>query len=197
MEENIIIEKEYTIPYELFCKAYNSHLKKNVYPKSYIFIGIFLIIAVIYIIAAIKDPSNMLSYVLIFLCIGFAFREWYNPRKIRRNIVDTVKALGEPLYKIEVFEKWVDISTLSDEIVENSAEEQNISDADDSESTVEAEELPEKTRIPINSELSVHEYDEFFLLYAGKTMFYIVPKKDFNEYENEAMREINLRASSI
>ena len=202
MEEKIIVDKEYSIPYELFCDAYNSHLKKNVYPKSYLFMGIFLIIAVIYVIAAVKDPSNLFSYVLIFLCLGFAFREWYNPRKIRRNIVDTVKAMGEPVYKLEMTENFIYISTLGEENVENPAPETDKDSAeefpqDEVIDTDTYDDTPDRTSIEITSEVSVDEYDGYFLLYLGKASFYIIPKKDFSEYELEAVREINNKSLSI
>ncbi len=208
MEEKIIVDKEYSIPYELFCNAYNCHMKKNVYPKSYLFMGIFLVIAVVYIVAAFKDPSNLFSYVLIFLCLGFAFREWYNPRKIRRNIVDTVKAMGEPVYKFEMTENFIYISTLGEEVVENPAPEAETDSDDNSQQNEEFnqpevidtdtyDDTPEKTAIQLTSEVSADEYDEFFLLYIGKAAFYIIPKKDFSEYELEAVREINNKSLNI
>lgn len=210
MEEKIIVDKEYSIPYELFCNAYNCHMKKNVYPKSYLFMGIFIVIAVVYIIAAFKDPSNLFSYVLIFLCLGFAFREWYNPRKIRRNIVDTVKAMGEPVYKLEMTENFIYISTLGEENVENSDSAEELPEEDNSAEmpseefaqpevidTETYDDAPERTAIEITSEVSADEYDEFFLLYVGKSVFYIIPKKDFTEYEIEAVREINNKSLNI
>lgn len=187
MEENYRIKKEYTISYDLFRKAYHEFQKKNVYPKSYLFMGLFLAIGVVYIAAAVKDPSNRMSYVLVFLCFALAFREWYNPRKMRRNIVDTVRAIGELRYSLRIGDENVEFSTLPRDDVENSGE--GSEDAEE----YEKEELPESTVIPINGELSVQEYDEFFLLYHGKKSFYIIPKEGFTEYELETVREINLR----
>lgn len=184
MEENYKLEKEYTISYDLFRKAYREFQKKNVYPKSYLFMGLFLVIGVIYIAAAIEDPSSTLSYVLIFLCFALAFREWYNPRKMRRNIVDTVREMGELRYGLHIDDENVEFSTLPIDDVENSGDDEDN----------EPEELPEATVIPINGELSVQEYDEFFLLYQGKRNFYIIPKEGFTEYELETVRELNLRS---
>lgn len=184
MEENYKLEKDYVIPFDLFRDAYHEFQKKNVYPKSYLFMALFIIVAVIYIFAAVKDPSNNLTYVLIFLCLALAFREWYNPRKLRRNIVDTVREMGEVRYKLQIGDEWIDISTVQEEVVENSGE---------NEEDIE-EELPEKSRIPIDSNLSIQEYDRFFLMYSGKRVFYIVPKNDFSENELETVRELKLRS---
>lgn len=191
MEENYRLEKEYKLSHDIFRDAYREFQKKNVYPKSYIFMALFLVIAVIYIIAAIKDPSSTLAYILIVICIALAVREWYNPRKARANMIEAVKALGEVTYKLGVGDSYVDISTINTANVENSAEdEEEISDEN------EELKLPEKTRIPLDNNFSVQEYSEFFILYSGKEVFYIVPKAGFTEYELELVRELNLQSGA-
>lgn len=190
MNNNYKLEKEYKIPFETFRKAYYAFQKKNVLPKSYLFMGLFLVIAVIYIIAAVKDPSNTLAYVLICVCIALAAREWYNPRKIRRNILDAVREenLEDETYKIIVAEEFVEISTLpGEELPESEPEESG--EAEESEEYHE-EELPEASRLAINDDLSVFEYDDFFLLHVKKQMFYVVPKQDFTDSEIEIIRNI-------
>lgn len=189
MEENYKFEKEYKLSHDIFRDAYREFQKKNVYPKSYIFMGIFLAIAVIYVFAAIEDPGSTLSYLLIVVCIALAVREWYNPRKARANMVEAVKALGDVTYKIGVGDSFIDISTIDTGNVENSAEEE--------EDIPEEElQLPEKTRIPLDNNFSVQEYSEFFILYSGKEVFYIVPKAGFTEYELELVRELNLQSGA-
>lgn len=186
MKDNNKLEKEYKIPFETFKEAYTAFQKKSVYPKSYLFMGLFIVIAVIYIIAAVKDPSNMLAYVLIFICLALAAREWYNPRKIRRTLLDTIKneGLENEVYKIEITDDHIDISTLPRDDVENS-EERPETDREDEDAP------PEKSRIPINSDLSVLEYDKFFLLYVRKSMFYVIPKMEFSDEELEIIRRVN------
>lgn len=189
MEENYKFEKEYKLSHDIFRDAYREFQKKNVYPKSYIFMGIFLAIAVIYVFAAIEDPGSTLSYLLIVVCIALAVREWYNPRKARANMVEAVKALGDVTYKIGVGDSFIDISTIDTGDVENSAEEE--------EDIPEEElQLPEKTRIPLDNNFSVQEYSEFFIFYSGKEVFYIVPKAGFTEYELELVRELNLQSGA-
>lgn len=191
MEENYRLEKEYKLSHDIFRDAYREFQKKNVYPKSYIFMALFLVIAVIYIIAAIKDPSSTLAYILIVICIALAVREWYNPRKARANMIEAVKALGEVTYKLGVGDSYVDISTINTVNVENYAkDEEEISNEN------EELQLPEKTRIPLDNNFSVQEYSEFFILYSGKEVFYIVPKAGFTEYELELVRELNLQSGA-
>lgn len=188
MEENYRLIKDYKIPYELFREAYHSYQKKYIYPKSYIFMAIFFILAADFIIAAVKEPSNKLVYLLIFVCIAFAFREWFNPRKIRNSIVDTVKELGEPTYRIGVADDYVEISTIDNGSVENFAADPEI---DELEYNEEYDPMPEKTTLAINDELKILEYDRYFLLMSGKRMFYILPKEGFSEGELEIIRSLD------
>ena len=119
-------------------------------------------------------------------------------------------AMGEPVYKLEMTENFIYISTLGEENVENSDStkklpaEDNLTETpsedfqqDEVIDTDTYDDTPERTSIEITSEVSVDEYDEFFLLYIGKSAFYIIPKKDFSEYELEAVREINNESLSI
>ncbi len=180
MEDNYKLEKEYTMHAEDFIEGYTAFQKKFVYPKSYIFTGIFLVIAIIYIAAAVKDYQNTLSYVLIFISLALAAREWYNPRKRRRLYVDTFRETGDVRYKIQIADEYIDFSTVEYNNVENS--EENISED-------ETEESPEKSRISLNNNVSLIEYDKFFLICVEKNMFYIVSKAEWTEAEIQILRD--------
>ena len=189
MEEKYKLEKEYSISANTFREGYLAFQKKYIYVKSYIFMGIFTLLAADFIYAAVKDPKNYFAYLLIVICLSLAFREWYNPRKIRRSLVDTVKELGEPVYKIGVGESFVDISTVS--VPDGIEEETGEGETEPDESSVSEEsDLPEPTRIPADEKMDILEYDEFFLLIYGKAVFYIIPKENFEEKELEVIRNI-------
>ena len=186
MEENYKLEKEYQISPEIFDKAYRNYQKKFVYPKNYIFIALFLILAADFVYAAVKTPENRLVYLLIVVCIALAFREWHNPKFVRKRLGETLKSMGMPVYKIGIGEGFVDISTVEEpEVSDETAEEYDPADIPE-----ETELLPEKTRIAVNSDFKLLEYDEFFLLMQGKSVFYILPKEGFSEAELETVRKI-------
>lgn len=183
MEEKYIIEKEYTIKFEDFRDGYTAYQKKFVYTKSYIFMALFIVIAVIYIIAAVKDPSNTMAYVLIFISLALGFREWYNPRKIRRMYIDTFREIGELKNKIGIGENFADISTIPDENVEKITDE-------------EENELPdelsnsEPIRISSSDSTKILEYDKFILLCVGKESFHIIPKQEWTVDELKTLRSV-------
>ena len=211
MEENYTLEKEYAVSPDIFDKAYKSYQKKFVYLKSYIFMGIFLLLAADFIWAAAKNPGNTLVYLLIVVCIALAFREWHNPRFIRRRLYETVRDMGKVVYKIGVGDGFIDISTVDDgtsgddEDGEDgdsgkNAEEASAENAEDTEEnddiSPEAEELmPEKSRLNTKENYSLLEYDEYFLLIQGKEVFYILPKAGFSEDELEIIRKTSAQGT--
>ena len=115
-----------------------------------------------------------------------AVRQWYNPRKLRNNLFDVFRTMEETVYRIGVGDGFIDISTVSEGNVENSVDEEQAEDEEEP----EEEPLPEKSRIPIDESFSLLEYDRFFLIFSGKTVFYIIPKKDFSENELEILRNL-------
>lgn len=211
MEEKYTLEKEYAVSPDIFDKAYKSYQKKFVYLKSYIFMGIFLLLAADFIWAAAKNPGNTLVYLLIVVCIALAFREWHNPRFIRRRLYETVRDMGKVVYKIGVGDGFIDISTVDDgtsgddEDGEDgdsgkNAEEASAENAEDTEEnddiSPEAEELmPEKSRLNTKENYSLLEYDEYFLLMQGKEIFYILPKAGFSEDELEIIRKTSAQGT--
>ncbi len=211
MEENYTLEKEYAVSPDIFDKAYKSYQKKFVYLKSYIFMGIFLLLAADFIWAAAKNPGNTLVYLLIVVCIALAFREWHNPRFIRRRLYEIVRDMGKVVYKIGVGDGFIDISTVDDgtsgddEDGEDgdsgkNAEEASAENAEDTEEnddiSPEAEELmPEKSRLNTKENYSLLEYDEYFLLMQGKEVFYILPKAGFSEDELEIIRKTSAQGT--
>ncbi len=195
MKEVYRLEKEYTVPPEIFEKAYRSYQRKFVYPKSYIFMGLFLFLAADFIYAAIKQPDNTLVYLLIMVCLAFAFREWHNPRFVRRRLTEAMSDMRNAVYKIGVGDGFIDISTVSDgssEECSNDDEDYDDNEYEDSggNDDEDTDGLPEKTRINTKEGFKSLEYDEYFLLMQDKKIFYILPKTGFSEEELEIIRKI-------
>lgn len=190
MEENYKLEKEFKVSAELFREAYLAFQKKFVYPKSRVYMILFIAIAVgIFIFGALtsgntSDKQKYIVYIAFVLSCAFAAKEWYTPKKMHRNITESVKTLGEPVYKIGISEKYVDISTVSDDLSNICEEERDM--------TEDTDPLPEKTRISLDSSYSLLEYEAFFLLMQGTEIFYIIPKEGFTEVELEIVRGTNL-----
>lgn len=184
-ENNYRLEKEYTIPFEIFREGYTEFQKKFVFPQANITSLAFIILAGVFVFAVIQDNSQYFAYLLIMVCLAMAVRQWYNPRKLRRNLFDVFKTMEKTVYKIGIGDGFADISTISEGNVENS-----VDNPDGEQEEEEEEPLPEKSRISFDENFSLLEYDNFFLMFSGKTVFYIIPKNCFSESENEIIREL-------
>lgn len=171
------LEKNYSIPAEIYRLGYTAYQKKYEHPRMYIVSAIFLVIAADMVYAAIQAPENYLAYIIIAVCLAMAFREWMTPMRKRRIFFDTVKELEETEYRITVTDNAVEFSTVSPADVENQ-------DGEDYE-------IPEPTKLPVDENLKILEYERFFLAVYGKMMFYIVPKEGFTEQEMAVLRDIN------
>ena len=169
MTENYFFEKEYKISGEIFREGYMEFQKKFVFPQANVMAIAFLILAGVFVFAVIDDNSQYFAYLLMMLCVAMACRQWYNPRKLRANLFESFHETENAVYKISVAEKYIDISTVS--------------------TGEETEELPEKSRIPIDDNFSLLEYEKFFLIFSGKSIFYIIPKENFSENETETLRK--------
>ena len=172
MTDNYLFEKNYSIPFEIFREGYIEFQKKFVFPQTNVTSIAFLILAGVFIFSVIDDNSQYFAYLLIFVCLAMAVRQWYNPRKLRANLFESFHETENSVYRISVNEKYVDIST--------------VTTGEESENT----DLPEKSRIPIDENFSVMEYDKYFLIFSGKIIFYIIPKENFSENENEILRNL-------
>ena len=188
MEENYKLEKEYKVPVSIFSEAYREFQKKFVYPKNRIFVILFAFMAVVVLCIGVlnvkgtSDTGKYLYYLAFMVFVALAAREWYNPRKLHRNLTESVRALGEPVYKIGVSEKYVDISTVSEDLSDIPDEEK--------EEVLKDDPLPEKTRLNIDDSFRVMEYEKFFMLIPGTAMLYIIPKEGFSEGDMSIIREL-------
>ena len=190
MEENYKLEKEYTVPYSLFRDAYRDFQKIYVFPKSRIKTVILAIAALVVLClgsTVFEDTGIKVKYIfyLLFMVLcALSFKSWYDPNKIRDNLVKSVQTLGEPVYKIGVGDGFIDISTVFDDPSTDIEYEEGEGPAE-----LEDDPLPEKTRIKVDESFKLHEYDDYFLIVPDVTMLYILPKKGFNESETEIIRK--------
>lgn len=180
--ENYRFEKTYSISADIFRDGFKAYQKKYIYPKSYVFIGLFLVLTANFVYGAVKAPDNYLAYLLIVVCIALAVREWFNPRKMRRIFLDTIQEMGDIEYRLCIGENFAEFSTIEHGKVENFVENDN--DAE------ETDGIP-PTRINCGEDTKILEYDRFFLLVDGKSMFYIIPKENFSSAETEIIRSLN------
>ncbi len=190
MEENIKLVKEFSHTPQIMRQGIRVYQKKFVYPKAVVKCVVYLlmIVGVVALILSgkLNERIKILGYLAFVGLIALIFRELFNPLKQRDNIVRTMTENEfNPIYRLTVKEKTVEISTIEDET--------DFEDLSEDDTDVESDEScdTEDTVIPIDSSLKLIEEDEFFLISAYSNMiYYIIPKADFSPEELEIMRSI-------
>lgn len=194
--DNIKLEKIYSLSPDLFRDGFRAYQKKFVYPKSYLLMAVFLILALNFVYGAVNAPDNYLAYIMIVACLALMVREWFNPRRIRRIMTDTVRDIGTQQYKFTLADGFAEFSTIEHGNVENSAETTETSESSTELSTIQPENVenfnePAPPSVIPAERLRILEYDSFFLFLDGKAMFYIVPKDNFSDEEISLVRNLD------
>lgn len=200
MNDKPVLSKEYNIPKEMFADAFRDFQKKYSYPKNIIMTAIFLIIAVMYTVSLVRDPSNTVCMMIIVVCIFLTAGIWMNMLVIRKNLMTAVEGIENDIYMAELYESSIAISTSDDpeaEVKESKTEDQekvpDESEEDDffaeTEEAVLADD-PSRTVIDfVNDDVDVLEKKDYFIVYLVKRTFYVIPKQAYTEDELAVLRK--------
>ncbi len=205
MKEKPVLSREYSISKNMFGDAFKDFQRKFAYPKNFVMTGVFAVIAVIYVIALIKNPENSTCAMLIFICICLIFGMWLNVLNARRKLMTAIDGIDEDIYSFELYEDKVIIGTRDSDIKKESddgdsaenpdnivSDSNNNTDEDDFFAPVDEVKNDEIPKTVINfsdSDIRVLEKKNFFIIYILKHMFYVVPKNAFNDEETGKMKE--------
>lgn len=184
-DSGLLLEKSYQIPFALFKSSFTAFQKKFVYPKTYLTMGLLAVIIGIYAYFVVNgaDSQRPMYCTVILVCAVLIGFQWYNPRKIRRNLMLAVREIEQDNYRIRIYPGYLEIGTIlpPEDTSGQDSDTDNLFD-----------DTPEDnfsgTRIYYNKNLHITEYPDFFMIYQTKTMFYVLPKSAFSEEELEIMR---------
>ncbi len=183
-DSSLLLEKSYQIPFQLFKTSFTAFQKKFVYPRTYLTMGLLAAIIGIYAYFVVNGAESQKSLycMIIIICAALIGFQWYNPRKIRRNLLLAVREIEQDHYRIRIYPEYLEIGTIlpPEELAEPSETDDLFDDT--------PEDNFSGTRIFYNKNLHITEYDDFFMIYQTKTMFYVLPKSAFSEEELEIMR---------
>lgn len=182
MEDEALVKKRYSIPYELFGEAFTVFQKKFVFPKNWIMTGLLLLLAVGNILNIIFGKGDTIGYVLVLVCIALAFINWYNPRKLKRSLMESVKGIENDVYTLTIYPERIVIGTVLEPENEKETEEY-----EEVFGEIPVKEDIADTEIYLNKNVKVIERKKFFMIYIKRSMFYVVPKETLTKEEIEIM----------
>lgn len=182
-----LLSKQYGIPTSMYGTAFRVFQKKYVYPRNFIMTALFAGVGIYYICQAVNDMENMLYWLMTAVCLALIASLWYNPYKLRKNLIKSVENISDDIYRIEI---CGDSMTIEMIMPEQEPETDAHGDTSvDTEFFSEPEKAPEKTVINFDSRTAVIEKQDFFLVYILKSVFYVIPKSAFDSSEISFMRE--------
>ncbi len=180
-EEKIMETKRYSIPVKMFEEAYTVFQKKFVYPRNYVMCVLLVILAIGNIINIVLGNSQTLGYVLVFVCLALAAVNLYNPKKIKRNLLESIKGIENDVYTLDILQDKMVVGTVLEPLADD--EEKQAEEYEEVFGEIERIEEIHASEIYLNNSLRVIERHEFFLVYIKKSMFYIIPKNIFTDEE--------------
>ena len=182
MEDEALVKKRYSIPYELFGEAFTVFQKKFVFPRNRIMSVLLLILAAGNVLNIMYGKGETIGYVLVLVCIALAFINWYNPRKLKRNLMESVKGIENDVYTLTIYPERIVIGTVLEPEKEKEPEEY-----EEVFGEIPVKEDIADTEIYLNKNVKVIERKNFFMIYIKKSMFYVVPKETLTQEEIELM----------
>lgn len=198
MNDKPLLTKKYSINSGLYENAFVTFQKKFVYPRNWIMTAVFAAIAVYNLITFIKDTTTA-GIIFVLICAACIVSIWASPFKIRRNLMKAINDfVVNDIYEMELHEDKIFIRTLPNdnpEQVETEPEtNKNISETTEEEdffaTPVDNPEV-QQTEIRFdNSTLRIIEKNDYYMLYLMKSIFYVIPKKDFSNDEINAISQL-------
>jgi hypothetical protein len=182
MEDEALVKKRYSIPYELFGEAFTVFQKKFVFPRNRVMSVLLLIFAAGNVLNIMYGNGETIGYVLVLVCIALAFINWYNPRKLKRNLMESVKGIENDVYTLTIYPERIVIGTVLEPEKEKETEEY-----EEVFGEIPIKEDIADTEIYLNKNVKVIERKNFFMIYIKKSMFYVVPKETLTQEEIEIM----------
>ena len=182
MEDEALVKKRFSIPFELFGEAFTVFQKKFVFPRNRIMSVLLLIFAAGNVLNIMYGNGETIGYVLVLVCIALAFINWYNPRKLKRNLMESVKGIENDVYTLTIYPERIVIGTVLEPENEKEPEEY-----EEVFGEIPIKEDIADTEIYLNKNVKVIERKNFFMIYIKKSMFYVVPKETLTQEEIEIM----------
>lgn len=156
----------YVVPIEIYEEAYRLYQRRFLLWKNRILELLLLLLGIDFTIAAFKDPTNMMAYFLLLLCVLLLVLVIFQPMRVRRRVMDVVKQMEEIPYIAALSEESIVIRTLP----------------------MEGEEEVPPTVLPYDKHTKIIEAENFFLICEGKERFYVLPKKALYDEQIFSMR---------
>ena len=173
-EKEPVLSVEYDVKNEEEERAFIAFQRKFVYAHNWKITAAFGIVAALFIVSIVRNPSGYLNWVLAFICLAIIVLTWYNTRRIRKYLMQALKPLEDDKYVFTLYDDSFKIETLPTE-----------------EEKQEEDFTPVPPRIVDFEDISLNvlENDEMFIIILKKETIYVLAKRVMNEQQQETLRK--------
>ena len=173
-EKEPVLRFEYDVKNEEEERAFIAFQRKFVYAHNWKITAAFGIVAALFIVSIVRNPSGYLNWVLAFICLAIIVLTWYNTRRIRKYLMQALKPLEDDKYVFTLYDDSFKIETLPTE-----------------EEKQEEDFTPVPPRIVDFEDISLNvlENDEMFIIILKKETIYVLAKRVMNEQQQETLRK--------
>lgn len=161
-------------------EAFIAYQKKYILKSNVLKTVAFGILAILFIYQIVNAPDNFASWLCFVVCLAVIFIVWYNPIKIRKTLMQSLKPLEDDRYIFKLYENKFSIETV--------IPQEEIDEA--------IKEGEEPTKIPprvfdfSDTGLSVMEKKDMFIIFLKKESIYVLPKRCLTESEIKELRYV-------
>lgn len=174
-EEHAIAIVEYDVKNTEEGEAFTAFQKKYVYKQNVIKTIVFALIALIFGIRLIYRPDNAIYWLGLVICLAAIFIFWYNPVKIKRTLMASLKPLEDDRYIFKLYDYKFSIETVLPEDEKYDEEGKEIK-------------IPPRVVSFDDIGLKILEKRNMFVLFLKKESIYVLPKRCMEDYQINIIR---------
>lgn len=164
---------DYNVKNEEEEEAFTVFQRKYVYKRNWVVTGLFAVVAVMFAVSIVKDPSAYINWVLCFVCLVMIFTTWFNTFRIKKYLMRALKSLENDNYRFTLYNDCFKIETVFTE------EEMAAEDF-----------VPVKPRIVRFEDISLNiiENSRLFIIILKKETIYVLSKRVIEEKDQDLLR---------
>ncbi|HCJ40700.1 hypothetical protein [uncultured Ruminococcus sp.] len=164
---------EYNIKNEEEEEAFTIFQQKYVYKRNFVVTGLFTIVAVMFAVSIIKNPSGYVNWVLCFVSLVMIFTTWFNTFRVKKYLMRALKSLEDDKYRFSLYDDCFKIETVFTE------EEKAAEDF-----------VPVKPRVVRFEDISLNiiENARLFIIILRKETIYVLSKRVIEENDQTLLR---------
>ena len=201
IEKEPVLSFEYDVKNEEEERAFLAFQKKFVYAHNWKITAAFGVVAVLFIVSIVRNPSGYLNWVLAFICLAIIVLTWYNTRRIRKYLMQALKPLEDDKYVFTLYDDSFKIETLPTEEEKQEEDFRELLKEELAENKEKAETLKQELTLLLipkdpprivgfeDISLNVLENDEMFIIILKKETIYVLAKRVMNEQQQETLRK--------